>query len=85
MKLLPLLWHAKREPRMLGGGSSPFLRTTVATPTFFQSHETFVQGKQVCQTIVDATTSGNESRFFNHCCDPNLSVFVVSACRERGS
>ncbi len=36
------------------------------------------QGKQVYQTIVDATTSGNISRFFNHCCDPTLSVFVVS-------
>ncbi|CAN0381120.1 unnamed protein product, partial [Ectocarpus sp. 13 AM-2016] len=30
------------------------------------------------QTIVDATTCGNVSRFFNHSCEPTLSVFVVS-------
>lgn len=37
-----------------------------------------VQGKQVWHTIVDATTCGNVSRFFNHSCEPTLSVFVVS-------
>eukprot|EP00752_Nemacystus_decipiens_P011063 g9829.t1 len=51
------------------------LNYVLTTQEFFQG------GKQVCQTIVDATTSGNESRFFNHCCDPNLSVFVI----RRGS
>lgn len=39
------------------------------------------QGKIVWQTIVDATTSGNVSRFFNHSCEPTLSVFVVSRRR----
>ncbi|CAN0528765.1 unnamed protein product, partial [Scytosiphon promiscuus] len=39
------------------------------------------QGKIVWQTIVDATTSGNVSRFFNHSCEPTLSVFVVSRGR----
>eukprot|EP00903_Cladosiphon_okamuranus_P008131 g7831.t1 len=51
------------------------LNYVLTTQEFFQG------GKQMCQTIVDATTCGNESRFFNHCCDPNLSVFVI----RRGS
>ncbi|CAN0380289.1 unnamed protein product, partial [Ectocarpus sp. 13 AM-2016] len=47
------------------------LNYVLTTQEFFQG------GKQVFQTIVDATTCGNVSRFFNHSCEPTLSVFVV--------
>lgn len=73
-----------REPRNISGFRlgcpCTYVRDTqlILIPTSIRLRETFEQGKQVCQTIVDATTSGNESRFFNHSCDPNLSVFVVS-------
>ncbi|CAM9681113.1 unnamed protein product [Ectocarpus sp. 12 AP-2014] len=51
------------------------LNYVLTTQEFFQG------GKQVFQTIVDATTCGNVSRFFNHSCEPTLSVFVI----RRGS
>ncbi|CAN0198828.1 unnamed protein product, partial [Hapterophycus canaliculatus] len=51
------------------------LNYVLTTQEFFQG------GTHVCQTIVDATTSGNVSRFFNHSCEPTLSVFVI----RRGS
>ncbi|CAM9159476.1 unnamed protein product [Scytosiphon promiscuus] len=51
------------------------LNYVLTTQEFFQG------GQQVCQTIVDATAAGNVSRFFNHSCEPTLSVFVI----RRGS
>ena len=32
--------------------------------------------------IVDATVKGNESRFINHCCDPNCDARVVNINNE---
>lgn len=62
----------------------PNKSATAAIPpiTTLNAADFLAQGKQVCQTIVDATTCGNVSRFFNHCCDPTLSVFVVSICQD---
>eukprot|EP01147_Barroeca_monosierra_P009258 gene9259-1537_t len=43
----------------------------------FELHENISARECILKTCVDATHYGNEARFINHSCDPNLRVQVV--------